>query len=83
MASSSAISSLVGRFRGQRSAVPGGTRRDFFGDRVVMETAAPGDGAQIHQLQRSVASCPACSATVTQHATNCRGCGHLLIRASA
>jgi hypothetical protein len=83
MASSTSISMLVGRFRGQRSAVPGGTRRDFFGDRVVMETHAPAGGAEIHQLQRPVASCPSCAATVTQYATNCRGCGHLLIRASA
>ena len=83
MASSISIASLVGRWRGQRAAVPGGTRRDFFGDRVVMEARVPSRGAEIHRLQRPVASCPACAATVTQYATNCRGCGHLLIRASA
>jgi hypothetical protein len=83
MASSPSIFSLVDRFRGQRSAVPGGTRRDFFGDGALVDAYAPSAVARVHQLQQPVAACPSCAATVTQYATNCRACGHLLIRASA
>lgn len=69
---SETLSTFVSRLRGQqRSAVPGGSRRDFFGDRVVTE------------LVRTAPACPRCASTVTDYATSCRACGELLIRASA
>ena len=84
MASASSIASLVGRLRGQRPAVPGGTRREFLGDGFVTQSAhLPGTGAVVRLIPRPVASCPTCSAAVTQHATSCHGCGDVLIRASA
>jgi hypothetical protein len=69
---SESLSTFVSRLRGQqRSAVPGGSRRDFFGDRVVTE------------LARSTPSCPRCESAVSDYTTSCRECGELLIRASA